>query len=446
MNKDTPLLPFAYTKGGDEASIAYDTSPRPREVIDANASSSFHTRTPDLARNSQMVGGPPKRVPLPLLVAAVPRLKRKLTSYSEHDNHKRQNLAEVPPSDDVETPDTIYPPSSPPVLALEYDEFTSQHFNFPPTLPDHDDPVLLRPRPPLRAMMPSLDADFGIDRFNRYKPLEEAPTSEVDPHLLQISLDKARQRIMTAFEECNPLLDLEGMELTDIPDEIADMEDLVVIGSHAHFQVYASNNQLRSLQPLLFQFKKIEVLGLRHNKIETIPPLIGELTHLTDLNLAANRIKWLPWQFLHLAPNLKQFGSGPNPWLPVPDTASEVPLPAEKPTFCRRYRGEIEYHRPQTPVPLLQTWCLHHLAQFDALYADTKDWKRAMDPMYHELISRAIWCRHYQDRCSQCEVLIVDPMALVYEWWDILQQRNIPIRFQFCSDRCVKRYQNQITI
>lgn len=434
MNKDNPLLPFAYTKG-DESTIAYDTSPRPRAVIDANASSAFHTRTPQLA--------PPKRVPLPALVI-VPRLKRKLTSYSEHDNHKRQNLASEPNSDDAETPDTLYPPLSPPILALEYDEFTSQHFNFPPTLPDHD-PVSL-PRPPLRAI-PSSEADFGIDRFNRYKPLnDEVPTSEVDPHSSQIGLDKARQRIMTAFEECNPTLDLEGMELSDIPDEIADMEDLVVIGTMARFQVYASNNQIRSLQPLLFKFRKIEVLGLRHNKIETIPPLIGELTNLTDINLAANRLKWLPWQFLHLADNLQQFGLGPNPWLAVPDNATEVPLPLDPPTFCRRYRGEIEYHRRPTVVPLLQTWCLHHLAQFDALYADTKDWKRSMNPVYHELISRAIWSGHYQDRCSQCQMLIVDAMALVYEWWDILQQRNIPIRFQFCSDRCVRRYQNLITI
>lgn len=414
MDKENPLLPFAYTKA-DPRELAYSTTPRSRKVIDENAELKFHTRGSPLG---------PKRVPLPALVT-VPRLKRKLTSYSENDYVKRPNVGELPP---------LLPPPLLPPIASELDVYTSQHFNFPPTLPREPEEVIAK-------LMPSSEADFGIDRFNRYRslfyetPLEDSPVSQ------QTSSTRAREIIVESFEECCSTIDLQGLGISDIPDEIGDMEDLVVIGSLPCFQLYASNNQIRVLSPALFNFTKLNVLGLRHNKLSEIPPLIGKLNRLTDINIATNRLKWLPWQFLQLEATLQQFGLGPNPWKPVPSAAIRVD-DNEGRKFIPRYYGEIEYHSPKTSVPLLKLLCLNELASFDVLYSDTKEWKRLMDPVHHAVVAKAIRAGRYQDRCLLCELILVEPMALVYEWWDILLLRNIPIRRQFCSQRCVHKYLN----
>lgn len=449
MDKNTPLLPFAYTASSfnEKDLVVYDTSPRNRQVIDINASSRYHTRLSQqqLPPTSEHTPeGPKRRVPLPANTK-LPNLKRKLTSYSENDHVKRFRDEDIGLEDDTQD-DIELPPLSPPALASEYDMYTSQHFNFPPTLPDHH-PTLEATQPdeaPRAMPQPSLEADFGIDRFNRFKSsmVEAQWLDGVGPETASQASKTARELILLAFEATKTTIDLQGMGLAEIPDEIKDMNNLVVIGGLPVYQLYASNNQLRLLAPLLFEFTKLNVLTLRHNKLTEIPPGIGNLVGLRDLNIGSNQIMWLPWQFLRLAPQLATFGLGPNPFRPVDATAVPVDAGmAEIEGARQQYQGEIVYCGRRSMVPLLKQRCLHQLAMYDISYADTKQWKRAIPTAFHDPIKLAIRQGKYRDTCSQCPLIVVEPMAEVYEWWDICNNKLIPIRRQFCSERCVQRYQ-----
>lgn len=477
MEKKTPLLPFAFNSNSFDDNLPLNTAPRHRSVIDQNAGSSFHTRTTE------------KTLTVP------PRLKRKMgASFNENDDTKRrgynndfernffmaqstsyhvENSSEpldeaTIVDDDFEDGDfaqgtvagdkKLFPPSSPNLMS-EFDASTS--YNFPGTSPakgnshelntspikdlDSGAPTPINTSPVKKSVSKqqsnlSSDADFGIDKFNRFRSSKGCISSDfTDEQYKRSAYNQARQIILDSFEEINPKIHLENLGLWEIPDEIKDMNNLVIFNEEPFlYQLYLGGNKLRSLPLSLIKFTKLNVLSVRHNKLEELPPIINKLQKLTDLNIGSNRIKFLPWQFLELS-NLKTFGAGPNPFLPVTDDAIPILTGTLNNFSQKKYVSKIKYFS-DAKVPLLKALCLNKLAHYDVSYQDTKAWKKTTNKVFHGLIIKAIEKGKFNDVCCECDLIVVEPVAEVFEWWDILLNKNIPIRRQFCSGKCVLKY------
>jgi NAD-dependent dihydropyrimidine dehydrogenase PreA subunit len=175
---------------------------------------------------------------------------------------------------------------------------------------------------------------------------------------------------------------------------------LVVFGAAPLYQLYLTNNKIRVLPPSLFRFTKLNVLALRQNRLSELPSAVGRLERLTDLYLGTNRLRYLPAAVLRLR-HLAVLLAGPNPFLAVAPDA---------------------------------------VARYDVLYRETKRWKHATPHLLHPLITRAILCGQYRHTCSQCNLVVVEPYAEVFEWWDILDNKLVPIKRDFCSGRCLHQW------
>lgn len=454
MEKNTPLLPFAFNSNSFNDKSPLNTTPRSKSIVNENAQSIFHDRV---------------TIDRPVLASA-PKLKRKMgLSFNEKDDIKRRDYvsdffhddnSSEPMSeptmvddegesergvgesgsehgDDAGDRDYKLPPSSPRLLS-EFDNSYEQ--DFPPNSPKQ---VILEQlnTSPIKILHSS-EADFGIDRFNRFRSFTNCPSLDNVVERNNTAYNRARQTIHECFENIDTTIHLENLNLHDIPDEIKDMNNLVIFDkSKEWYQLFLSNNKLRILPVSLFKFNKLNVLSLRQNKLYHIPPMIKKFTKLTDLNIGSNRIQFLPWQFLELN-NLQMFGSGPNPFIQVHEDAIPVTTATLNNYKQLKYVSKVSYSNKQK-LPTLKTLCLNKIGKYDVSYQDTKNWKKFTPKIYHHLIANAIKKGKFEDTCSECAVLVVEPSAEVYEWWDILINQNVPIRRQFCCGHCVSKYKKR---
>lgn len=347
--------------------------------------------------------------------------------------------------------------SSPPVLPhmSEYDMSTS--YDFVPDSPVDTSNVISQlatspvKRPP-RVGNPSSEADFGIDQFNRFKTssyIHGISTDEVEESDAHTSTrnSKARDLILQAFEEVSPSVSFEGMGLTEIPEQVKDLENLVIFDPDGRHQIlhqlYLTNNRLHSLNPALFKFTRLNVLSLRQNRIDHIPGAIRHLRNLVDLNISSNRLNYLPPDILEL-PRLGTFRAGPNPFEPVfPDAVKIVSSEDSSREPCLKYISKIKYFRNGGMVPTLKTLCLDRIARYDVTYRETKSWKKTTPTVLHPLIARAIFKANYEEHCNECNVFTVEPHAEIFEWWDILENLEVPIKREFCSGKCALLYKKR---
>ncbi|WPK23101.1 hypothetical protein PUMCH_000326 [Australozyma saopauloensis] len=473
MERNDPLLPFAYSTSSKNERFALNTDPREKYVRDQNASSMYHTRSTqkdeDQPGESPQLRGP--------VLLSVPSIKRKMgESFTEKDDVKRMDydFFTGTPNDQVQTDSSnerqtiqlMEPlvsggvearavaesssilPSSPPVVnpVSEYDLSTHEV-----TVPDS--PVLtpkafnLETSPIKRLQVQSSEADFGIDQFNRFKFSSLAQSSsvhqseELSNRNLGSSFNEARQIIQTSFENIHTSVSLAHMQLEDIPDEIKDLNNLVIFENSGHVmrQLYLNNNNLSMLNPNLFQFTKLNVLSLRQNKLIFIPSSIENLVDLRDLNLSINELRHLPPQILHLS-KLHTFRAGPNPFVEVYDNATEIELSDLRYEKGLRWVSPIKIKRETSQVPTLKALCLNTIATYDVTYRETKHWKKSVPKLYHPIIALTISKGKFNERCNECDLIVVEPYATVYEWWNILLNKSIPIKRKFCSGKCVSKY------
>lgn len=476
MEKQNPLLPFAFSTSSQTDEVPLNTAPRDRIIIDENASSMYHTRI----SNTKQKG--------PLLQQA-PSLKRKMgASFNEKSDVKRRDMEYdeygseptfVDEEDDSEYQQKFkktVPPSSPLLdnqMASEFDLSTNTTTNY--DVPDsptqifpseintehdyiNDDNEKMHISSHKRQALSS-DADFGIDRFNRFTNTSiQCPSTdrdflqESDEYLnMQKKIqNKARDIVIDAFENIETTINLEGMGLHDIPEEIKDFDNLVIFNSEpttqVSYQLYLTNNSLRYLRPALFKFTKLNVLGLRRNKLTTLPPLISNLHNLTDLSLGTNRLEYLPPQILELH-NLQTFRAGPNPFVKIPDDAIPITTSTLNSVKLLKFVSPVKYFgNLKKVVASLKTICLDIIARYDVSYQETKSWKRSTPNIHHALIAKAISKGRYNEKCSECDTIIVEPYAEVFEWWDILQNKDVPVKRVFCSGKCVKKWKRRVLV
>ncbi|OBA20188.1 hypothetical protein METBIDRAFT_42982 [Metschnikowia bicuspidata var. bicuspidata NRRL YB-4993] len=489
MEKNSGLLPFAYSSLNERSSL--NTAPREKHVIDENARSMYHTRISGPAgpapQSSHRVKGP--------TLLLVPSIKRKMgESFYENDDKKRQDTneemaiahqgklllsdlsairsASITAVDSDQSTDATEPdlsdniivasethnlPSSPPpsIHASEYDVSIHDY-------PVPESPVNRRRRISLntspvkgasRVLHQSSEPDFGIDAFNRFKVSfqGQCPSTDTDVNV-EIGADStgdpylflaARDIILQSFENVLPCVNLDGMQLTEIPDEIKDLNNLVIFNngpSRVLRQLFLTNNLIKVLNPSLFKFTKLNVLSLRRNQIRYLPNSIGKLQDLTDLNISMNNLRYLPPQILNL-PNLSTLGAGPNPYLEIPEDAIEVPSLLTQQNKVMRWVSPIRILQTQRNTASLKAICLDTVGKYDVSYSETKRWKKTIPRHLQSLVALAISKAKFLDCCENCDMIAVEPYAEVIEWWDILQNVNVPIKRKFCSGLCLQKYQ-----
>src|ERR1700733_12155102 len=96
----------------------------------------------------------------------------------------------------------------------------------------------------------------------------------------------ARDRIIKAQAEKAPSLDLAGLGLLEIPQEIYQMTGLRYLA--------LNRNQISSLSSAIENLTHLTDLNLSGNKLENLPPEIGRLPRLNRLFLSRNWISTLP--------------------------------------------------------------------------------------------------------------------------------------------------------
>lgn len=512
MDKNNPLLPFAFSTSSFDEKVPLNTTPRNRKIIDENASSMYHTRvTPETKRK-----GPTLKVH--------PGLKRKMgESFNEKDDIKRRDTffndfgddptlidGDSKTDEDTDgeefksrdykdgfdrTSESSHPdpgfgkktwshlPSSPtlePQIHSEFDIGTSDYnvpdsptHNFPSEinhqeyheldLNDHKPNSAKSLRNELSSKKKrsrldnmSSDADFGIDQFNRFKATTNCPptdknldTEEYEEQQRQV-YESARQIVIGAFEDMNTTIHLEGLGIRQIPEEIKDFDNLVIFDFDAptqnSYQLYLTNNKIDELPPSLFNFTKLNVLGFRQNKLSRIPPLIRKLENLVDLSLGTNKLEYLPPQILDL-PNLSTFRAGPNPYMKIPDDAIEVKTVTLNLFKTKKYFTPLNWKTESKKlVPSLKNLCLDTIANYDVTYQETKNWKKHTPKIFHSVIASAISKGQYEETCSECDRIVVEPVAESIEWWDFLQNKDVPIKRQFCSGMCAKKWERSTFI
>lgn len=120
--------------------------------------------------------------------------------------------------------------------------------------------------------------------------IQEISDTQNEPIALINRLEEARiawDPIINAADKAERTqIDLSGMNLHAIPEEISQMLNLE--------QLYLSKNHLKELPATLAQLKKLRELDLSGNELEEVSSNIGELTALEVLYLSENKINTLP--------------------------------------------------------------------------------------------------------------------------------------------------------
>jgi len=135
----------------------------------------------------------------------------------------------------------------------------------------------------------------------------------------ETSLTKAQQRIQAALNSSHTILDLSGIELTAIPEELSQLAKLRVLNLSGNRltaipvelsylakleSLYLGGNQLTVIPAELSHLAKLEGLDLSENRLTAIPAELGQLAKLEVLNLSENQLTAIPAELSQLA-NLK---------------------------------------------------------------------------------------------------------------------------------------------
>lgn len=100
-------------------------------------------------------------------------------------------------------------------------------------------------------------------------------------HLSHCGLDKIPPEVFEMTDLVR--LDLGWNELTEIPDEIAELGKLE--------QLWCNSNPIKTLTPLLCKCSKLKVIDLRNTFINDIPREVGRLKNLVEFDLRGNTLR-----------------------------------------------------------------------------------------------------------------------------------------------------------
>ncbi|ORZ02816.1 hypothetical protein BCR43DRAFT_482218 [Syncephalastrum racemosum] len=224
--------------------------------------------------------------------------------------------------------------------------------------------------------------------------------------------EQVRQAVDAAVDNGADYVDLSHMGLTEIPEEIKELQHVTVLRKdriqNTSLKLYLYANDLVRLPPYLFMLKNLSVLSLRHNKLAVLPPQIALLQNLVELSLGNNLLEHLPAEILTL-PYLTTVSVCPNPFLSPP---------ADGTNFQQHVR----------PVPSLV-----EIASRMVLTSNTP--ATVMDTSIPCEIKRRLADVSVADKCYSCHQPFSTPCVDRVSWRDFFGA-IVPLRFRFCSLHC----------
>lgn len=90
------------------------------------------------------------------------------------------------------------------------------------------------------------------------------------------------------------------------------------------------------------------MLSLRNNQLTELPHSIGKLKNLTEMNISLNKLRWLPFELLHLVGGegkLINLTTSLNPWIKA--TSDHSVIPPVPPLRRSAFGGDIVYLQEQ---------------------------------------------------------------------------------------------------
>ena len=91
-------------------------------------------------------------------------------------------------------------------------------------------------------------------------------------------------------------LDLSGLELEEVPPEIAQCKQLetLLLGNCFDYYRREETNNLTKFPDAVLRLTNLKILNLNHNQITSIPEAIRQLSTLRELYLGSNQITSIP--------------------------------------------------------------------------------------------------------------------------------------------------------
>ena len=129
------------------------------------------------------------------------------------------------------------------------------------------------------------------------------------------SFHEAEQKIEQARRENATTLSLTGMNLTELPESLGQLQNLQRLG--------LDNNQLRSVPESLGQLQNLQTLFLYHNQLSSVPESLGQLQNLQTLSLNDNQLRSVP-ESLGQLQNLQRLSLSHNQLSSVPESLGQL--------------------------------------------------------------------------------------------------------------------------
>jgi Leucine-rich repeat (LRR) protein len=116
----------------------------------------------------------------------------------------------------------------------------------------------------------------------------------------QPDIDEARRRIAEAQADAREELDLGGLNLRELPEEL--------FAVTAVTRLRLPGNRLTALDPrVCTRLDRLTILDLASNRLDALPPEIGALQSLQALMLGVNKLASLPDELGNIQTHLLQF-------------------------------------------------------------------------------------------------------------------------------------------
>ncbi|KAJ1667743.1 hypothetical protein IW140_001198 [Coemansia sp. RSA 1813] len=293
----------------------------------------------------------------------------------------------------------------------------------------------------------------------------EAP-EDMERHkaVQQEAVDSALTIIREAVEVGDAHIDLSDLQLEQVPDELAELKDLVVLApSHTMvtaLQLTLGANRLKHFPLAVCELTNLTTLILSHNRIAYLPPEIGALANLRELSVAHNCLRVLPLELTRLT-QLQTLSAFPNPFA-TPPHADATHQPIE--TVLRRHLLPTKHNlwpfavdAPDMGVPRLADLAARQLSR-DDLIALKYRLAQCLDTTARPALGRivgpaiehtagsgvlsALRAHHLVvpvgHECTHCHRWILVPVVEVILWAPLsLLSRPAPFKAQLCCRNCL---------
>ncbi|KAJ2662913.1 hypothetical protein IWW48_001621 [Coemansia sp. RSA 1200] len=275
--------------------------------------------------------------------------------------------------------------------------------------------------------------------------------------------DSALAIIREAVEVGDAHIDLSDLQLQQVPDELAELKDLVVLApSHTMvtaLQLTLGTNSLTHFPLAVCELTNLTTLILSHNRIAHLPPEIGALVNLRELSIAHNCLRVLPLEITRLS-QLQTFSAFPNPFEPPPRVGAqyqpiEAALRRRLPVKPDLWPFAVD--APTAGVPRLADLAARQLSR-DQLIALKHRLSQCLDPSARPALGRVVGpavehvagssvlsalCTHHLvvssgHECAHCHRWTLVPVIEVVVWAPLsLLSRPAPFKAQLCSRTCL---------